>query len=148
MLAFMSLLIFPDLNLWLALSVPAHEHHRVAWTWYRDLSTEDRLFFCRFTQMGLLRLLSQEAVMGKGEALNQPGAWLVYDRWLTDSNIALYPEPERLEPCFRQYSRGNKPAPRSWGDDFLCAFSQSAGLQLATMDRTLSRRLSAAILVA
>ncbi|HXR96806.1 MAG TPA: TA system VapC family ribonuclease toxin [Terriglobales bacterium] len=143
----MSLSIFPDLNVWLALSVPVHERHRAAWSWYRSLRADDRLFFCRFTQMGLLRLLSQEAVMGAGEALNQPDAWKVYDRWLTDFCISFYPEPETLEPCFRQQARSSKPAPKSWGDDYLCAFSQAAGLQLATMDRPLSRRAVAAILI-
>ena len=46
------------------------------------------MLFCRFTQLGLLRLLSAEAVMGD-ELMNQRDAWSAYDRWLVDERVEL-----------------------------------------------------------
>jgi hypothetical protein len=56
---------FPDLNVWLALSVAGHSHSEDAWTWANMLPRETRLIFCRYTHIGLLRLLTNQAVMGE-----------------------------------------------------------------------------------
>jgi hypothetical protein len=45
---------FPDLNVWLALSVAGHSHSADAWQWANLLPRETRLIFCRYTQIGLL----------------------------------------------------------------------------------------------
>ena len=39
-------------------------HSDAAWTWF-SRQEDNRFFFCRFTQLGLLRLLATSAVMGK-----------------------------------------------------------------------------------
>jgi predicted nucleic acid-binding protein len=54
----------PDLNVWLALSWANHMHSDAAWAWF-SRQEDNRFFFCRFTQLGLLRLLATSAVMGK-----------------------------------------------------------------------------------
>jgi hypothetical protein len=51
-------LFFPDLNVWLALSVAGHRHNLEAWSWLNLLPREARLIFSRYTQVGLLRLLT------------------------------------------------------------------------------------------
>ena len=38
-------------------------HHRRAADWFAEPDDDSRLFFCRFTQLGVLRLLTSEAVM-------------------------------------------------------------------------------------
>lgn len=48
---------FPDLKVWIALSVSAHPHNEEARSWLRTLPADARLIFCRYTQVGLLRLL-------------------------------------------------------------------------------------------
>jgi hypothetical protein len=60
---------FLDLNVWLALSDPAHLHSPDAWGWLNGLSGDSlsgdvRLIFSRYTHIGLLRLLTNPAVMG------------------------------------------------------------------------------------
>jgi predicted nucleic acid-binding protein len=55
---------FPDLNVWLALSVSGHSHSRRAWQWLDGLTDEVTLLFSRYTQIGLLRLLTNASVMG------------------------------------------------------------------------------------
>jgi len=58
--------LFPDINVWIALTWEGHVHHAIARRWFGTVDGGARLFFCRFTQLGLLRLLSSEAVMGVG----------------------------------------------------------------------------------
>ena len=69
--------LFPDINVWVALTYEGHVHHLVAHDWLADAGDDVRLLFCRFTQLGLLRLLSAEAIMG--EVMNQRDAWGAYD---------------------------------------------------------------------
>jgi len=44
--------LFPDINVWVALSHGAHVHHVVASDWYESLDGDVRLRFSRFTQLG------------------------------------------------------------------------------------------------
>ena len=68
-------LFFPDLNVWLALSVASHAHCRKAWNWFNLLPDDARLIFSRYTQIGLLRLLTNQAAMGEQTlTLNQDNA--------------------------------------------------------------------------
>src|SRR5579863_1337335 len=92
---------FPDLNVWLALSVAGHSHNAHARNWLSLLPREVRLVFSRYTQLGLLRLLTNQSVMGAETRILQK-AWDVYDHWLEDSRIEFYPEPSGLEAGLRE----------------------------------------------
>jgi uncharacterized protein len=81
------LFLFPDINVWLALTYDRHIHHSTAGEWFEALAPTARLFFCRLTQLGLLRLLSAPAVMGPDQAKSQPDAWKAYDCWLADERV-------------------------------------------------------------
>jgi hypothetical protein len=59
-----------------------------------------RLIFSRFTQLGLIRLLTNNAVMGD-KTLTLGEAWTVYDRWLQDPRVEFYPEPRNMDAGFR-----------------------------------------------
>src|SRR5580698_9530019 len=99
----MTSLIFPDLNVWLALSLRAHSHHASAWSWYQSLRGEEELAFCRMTQLGLLRLLTTEGAARK-ETLTQVGAWAVYDGWVKNGGATYLEEPFGIETEFRFYA--------------------------------------------
>jgi toxin-antitoxin system PIN domain toxin len=133
--------LFPDLNVWIALTYQGHVHHALADAWFSRLPADSRLFFCRFTQLGFLRLLTAEAVMAD-EVLNQPQAWQTYDRWLQDDRVACLDEPSGLERIFRSLTRLRRPASKDWADSYLCAFASASQLTLVTFDRSLSRRAS------
>ena len=47
--------LFPDINVWVALTYEGHVHHAIAAEWFRTLPPDATLVFCRFTQIGLLR---------------------------------------------------------------------------------------------
>ena len=139
--------LFPDLNVWLALSYESHIHHRIASAWFESLLHSTRLCFCRMTQMGLLRLLTTEQIMTPEEVLTQRQAWQVYDQLLEDDRIVFVEEPPELETAFRAASQLRRAAPKDWADSYLIAFARSAGFRLVTFDKAISRKESNVILL-
>lgn len=128
-------LFFPDLNVWLALSVEAHSHSADAWKWINLLPREARLIFSRYTHVGLLRLLTNRSVMGD-RTLTLRKAWDVYDRWLEDPRVEFYPEPRDIESGFRRTTEpfAGKDASKWVGDCYLLAYAQESHATLVTFD--------------
>ena len=131
-------LFFPDLNVWIALSVSGHSHTSQAWNWLNLLPAESRLIFSRYTQIGLLRLLTSQAVMGD-RTLTVRQAWIVYDRWLRDPRVEFYPEPRGLDAAFREATvpSAAQPASKWIGDCFLLAYARQTDAALVTFDKAL-----------
>ena len=131
-------LFFPDLNVWLALSVNRHSHNAVAWTWLNRLPDDTRLIFSRYTQLGLLRLLTNTAVMGD-QTLTLRKAWGVYDRWLEDPRVEFYPEPRDADSVYRETTEpfAARPASKWVGDCWLLALATSSRASKVTFDHTL-----------
>ena len=132
-------LFFPDLNVWLALSVSSHSHSSEAWHWLNQLPADTRLIFARYTQIGLLRLLTNQSVMGE-QTLTLRKAWSVYDRWLQDPRVQFYPEPRALDAALRKATEpfGGKPASKWVGDCYLLAYAAESQAVLATFDLALN----------
>src|ERR1700704_5088638 len=124
----MNSLNFLDTNVWLALVWERHAHAEQALEWF-NRSKGDQFLFCRFTQLALLRLLTNKTVMGK-EVKSMAGAWEVYDQCRTDEGIAFLPEPDGVEPRLRALARGHQSSPNVWADAYLAAFASTAGLRL------------------
>jgi len=129
---------FPDLNVWVALSDQSHVHGGQAWEWLNLLPKEARLIFSRYTHIGLLRLLTSEAVMGPA-TLTLEKAWRVYDTWLGDPRVEFYPEPGGLDAALRDATApfAASQASRWLGDCYLLAFSKKSQTILVTFDRQL-----------
>lgn len=138
--------LFPDINVWVALTYAGHVHHDVASDWCASLDPDVRFHFCRFTQLGLLRLLTAEAVMGD-EVLNQPEAWAVYDRWLEDGRVTFLEEPPGVERRFRALTRLKSASPKVWADAYLIAFAETAQLTVVTFDRAFRGKTKPLILL-
>jgi uncharacterized protein len=129
------LFLFPDINVWLALTYDRHTHHGAAYEWFAGLAPTARLFFCRITQLGFLRLLSAPAVMGPDQARSQQDARKIYDRWLEDERIEFLDEPASLEAHFRTLTGSSQASTKDWADSYLAAFAQVARLTVVTFDR-------------
>ena len=129
---------FLDLNVWLALAVEGHLHYASAWEWLNGLPPQAKLIFSRYTHIGMLRLLTNEAAMGE-RILNLNQAWGVYDTWLSDPRVDFYPEPGGLDVAFRDATApfAAKPASKFVGDCYLLAFSKESQATLVTFDRGL-----------
>ena len=126
--------LFPDVNVWLALTHNRHAHHAIAVYWFEQ--SADPVFFCRFTQLGLLRLLTNEPVMGV-DVMSQRTAWEAYHCWLEDERVEFQREPEgaEFEKSFQDLSSSSRRSPKLWADAYLAAFAKTAGLTLVTFDR-------------
>jgi len=131
-------LFFPDLNVWLALSVEGHIHNEPAWRWLQSQPDESRLIFSRFTQIGLLRLMTNSAAMNE-RVLTVREAWNVYHGWLKDPRVEFYPEPRTIDAEFREALEpfAGKTASKWVGGCWLLAFAAGAGAKLVTFDKAL-----------
>jgi predicted nucleic acid-binding protein len=85
---------FPDINVWVALSAERHVFCLAAESWLSSIQDE-KLSFCRITQMGFLRLLTNPHVM-KDEVMNPDEAWQAYRLLRSDERISYAAEPKGL----------------------------------------------------
>lgn len=129
----------PDINVWLALVYEGHQHHKIAFKWFEQIENET-LYFCRLTQLGFLRLLTQPGVMAT-EAKTLREAWNIYDILHDDARISFATEPadEELENLFRKFSSAKEISPKRWSDAYLLAFASRMGIELVTFDRALAQ---------
>jgi toxin-antitoxin system PIN domain toxin len=139
----MNTLNFLDANVWLALIWSRHLHSEKARSWFEQTgngdNNDEQFFFCRFTQITTLRLLTTVQIMGKGTK-TMSEAWDLWDRVWADTRIAFLPEPDDLEKEFRSRSMLSSRSPKVWADAYLLAFATAAGLKFVTFDRALQTR--------
>jgi toxin-antitoxin system PIN domain toxin len=124
-----------DVNVWFALALEEHEHHRQAREWWQD--TAGPVGFVRTTQLGLLRLLTSSGPM-HGRPLTNEQAWAVYDEFLSDDRVQIFPEMPALEDAFRSFSGVPQAAPKRWVDAYLTAHAVASEATLVTFDQTLA----------
>ncbi len=131
-------MILCDTNVWLALALSDHVHHRAAARWLDGIQSYGSVWLCRPTQMSLLRLLCTPSVLAPYglAALSNRKALAVLDQFLEDDRIGLIlEEPTGLEGLWRQFAGLPTPSPKIWMDAYLAAFALSGGFQFVTTDK-------------
>jgi len=120
--------------------VQQHPHHQRAINWWRRKVLPDgqEVLFCRVTQLGLLRLLSNETVMGASRRTLRE-AWRDYDRLLAQGPIGYLHEPDDVDQVLRSHTLDESASASLWTDAYLAAFARAADVRLATFDRGFSR---------
>lgn len=131
------MIFLPDVNVWVALVVAEHTHAMRARRWAESAWSE-KIAFCRITQMGLLRLLTNRHVMGPDVCTPQ-NAWGIYDRIAQETNILFATEPSDIEDEWRKLAPAGDSGPNLWTDAYLAAFAQLTGYTLVTFDRGFRR---------
>jgi toxin-antitoxin system PIN domain toxin len=140
------MIFLPDVNVWVALAAERHVHHRAARQWFSRLQDGD-LAFCRITQMGFLRLLTNKHVMQE-EAVSPDGAWQAYRIMRSDRRVVYLSEPDNFsEDGWEEFTEGQSSSPNRWTDAYLAALAQTALLTLVTFDRRMPVRLGSNYLV-
>jgi toxin-antitoxin system PIN domain toxin len=131
---------FPDVNVWVALSDDRHIHYPAVVKWLNMVPPDNRIVFSRHTQLGLLRLLTNRAVMGQ-QTLNLGTAWGVYDQWLQDPRVTFEAEPGGLDGVFRDVTEqlSGQQASKWVGDCYLLAYAKQSSATLVTFDKGLLR---------
>lgn len=116
----------PDINFWLALAFDQHMHHAAALAWSNALPAGSRLGFCRYTQLGFLRL-STNPKANPHQTQVLTNAWLIYDGLRGDARIGYLLEPDGVDPLWRQFTQGRSFAHHVWNDAYLAAFAIAGG---------------------
>lgn len=112
-------------------------HTLEAWRSLRLLTGDARLIFSRYMQVGLLRILTNQAAMGR-QTLTLRRAWEVFDRWLEDPRVEFYPEPRGLDVAFAVTAPFAARSASKWvGDCYLLAFAKENNATLVTLGRAL-----------
>lgn len=127
-----------DINTWIALSLDAHPQHRPARLWYDQTPLQrGDLVFCRQTELGFLRLITQAAVMARCgvEPLSNTEAIEFLDSLCADPAVSREDEPPATRSLWLQLAQGPLPSPNVWMDAYLAAFAISLGAELVTFDR-------------
>jgi len=105
--------------------------------WLND--SDERSGVCRVTAMGLLRLLSNAAVMSS-DVMSRRQAWEVLDTVLSDDRFEWRDEPVGMTDEFRRLSATDDHSHKVWTDDYLAAFALASSISLTTLDRRLPAR--------
>jgi uncharacterized protein len=126
-----------DAGVWLAAVWGRHVHQAIAADWFAN-ETDD-IAFCRVTQMGLLRLLTNRAIMGD-DAIDRSQAWRTYDQLWADERVLWATEPAELDAVWRAISARDDKSHKLWTDDYLAAFAQASDATLITLDRRVPAR--------
>src|SRR5437868_12990164 len=107
----------PDVNVWVALTVADHVHHRRAKEWF-DSVPNDTLAFCRVTQMGFLRLLTNARVM-TGDVFTAERAWNLIERIRRDQRVVFASEPPGFDRVWKTMTARHKSGVNFWTDTYL-----------------------------
>lgn len=128
-----------DVNVWLALSTPGHTHHAAAIKWFEK--EQGTLYFCRVTQIGFLRLVTNARVM-EISVISPERAWEVLALLTSDPRIGYAAEPAGVEQEWKAQTRAHHKGHNFWTDAYLAAFAAAADLTVVTFDRGFARRKS------
>jgi hypothetical protein len=127
------MIFLPDVNIWIALTSNRHVHHSPANEWLQGVDS-GQIAFCRISEMGFLRLLTNPHVMGK-DALSPAEAWRVYDEWRADDRVIFLPERPGFSEEWRRLGEQIAGGPNVWTDAYLAAFALHANATIITLDR-------------
>lgn len=127
-----------DLNVFIAGAVAAHAAHEAAKRFFDGIAPGDSIEFCRATELGFLRLLTQKIADGYDPVSNRT-AREALDEWLSLPYVKLAKEPTGVGSLWPKLADREVPAPKVWMDAWLAAFAILARMRLVTFDRGFER---------
>ena len=128
----MSATDLPDLNVWLALADPDHEHHSRAESYWNHESANN-MAFCRVTMLGILRLLTNRSIM-RNNPFTPVQAWRTYRAFMALPEIVFLEETHVTEPRMASWSDTLGFSPQCWTDAWLAALALSHGARVVSFD--------------
>ena len=144
-----------DVNIWLALSQPKHPQHALVQAYWQQTLAQfaqehaeqdessavpSKLYFCRTSMLGLVRLLSQTAVV-YGQPISLREAFASYERYRLMEEVGfLVEDAERVDAMLSaKLTSRHALTARVSTDVYLAALAQEMNLRLVTMDRDFKR---------
>jgi uncharacterized protein len=89
-----------DVNVLLSLVHEGQQFHAAAKEWEAKVGRRGEIGYSRATELSLLRLLNNPAVMGE-DVRDGKGAWVILDELMLDERFAVVAEPTGLEEHLR-----------------------------------------------
>lgn len=127
-----------DSNVWIALALSGHAHHKSARAWFDAVEEPSSVLFCRATQQAFLRLLTNAAVLAPygNPPLTNLQAWSAWEALAADDRIVVQTtEPVGLTQRWKRLAVRKSAAPKLWMDAYLAAFALAGAHRLVTNDR-------------
>ena len=127
-----------DINTWIALSLEGHPHHHIARQWYEQTPLQPGdLLFCRQTELGFLRLTTQERVMASCgcKALTNAEAIAFLAQVSADPAVSRADEPPATRSLWLQLAASPLASPNVWMDAYLAAFAIATNAEMVTLDQ-------------
>lgn len=131
-----------DTNVWLALVLSGHPHHRACTEWFDSTPGSAEALLCRPVQVSLLRLLTTKAVLETvgGDPLTNDQVWDVMAAMLLDHRVlTAVDEPVGLDATWRRTAARKTASPKLWMDAYLAAWAACSGWTLVTTDRAFTQ---------
>ena len=123
----------PDLNVWLALASPNHQHHSSA-VQYWEKQASQQVLFCTTTALGLVRLVMQPKVMG-GAALMPADASALLETFLQQPGVSHAQPTSDGWDVFHLLMRQADLTPRLCTDAHLAALAITNQWRLVSFDQ-------------
>ena len=124
-----------DSNVFIALTLKNHLHHREAVRWMEALGEGETASFCRATQQSYLRLLTTTVIV-KGETRSNDEALAAWQKLSSDARVDLVAsEPAGLAERWLELAQNSSPAPKRWMDTYLASFAICEGMRFVTFDQ-------------
>ena len=123
----------PDLNVWLALASPMHQHHSSAVAYWEEQASQ-QVLFCTVTALGLVRLVMQPKVMGDA-ALTAADASALLDQFVQQPGVSHAQPSSEGWDVFHGFMRQADLSPRLCTDAHLAALAITNQWRLVSFDR-------------
>ena len=123
----------PDLNVWLALASPTHQHHSSAVQYWEEQASQ-QVLFCTVTAQGLVRLVMQPKVMGDA-ALTAAEASTLLETFVQQPGVCHAQPSSEGWDVFHGLMRQAEMSPRFCTDAHLAALAITNQWRLVSFDR-------------
>lgn len=127
-----------DINVCLALFIAGHSQHAVADEWYENAKiAKGDVLFCRQTELGFLRLLTQQRVMepcGRNAFTNQEASELL-EQIQSRPAISVVNEVSGTRNLWLALASQNQASPNLWMDAYLAALAITNNVEMVTFDQ-------------
>ena len=123
----------PDLNVWLALASPAHQHHSSAVSYWEEQAAQ-QVLFCTVTALGLVRLVMQPKVMGDA-ALTAAEASALLAKFVQQPGVSYAQPSNEGWEVFYGFMHQSEISPRLCTDAHLAALAITNQWRLVSFDR-------------
>ena len=122
-----------DLNVWLALASPTHQHHFSAVQYWEEQASQ-QVLFCTVTALGLVRLVMQPKVMGDA-ALTAAEASTLLETFVQQPGVCHAQPSSEGWDVFHGLMRQAEMSPRLCTDAHLAALAITNQWRLVSFDR-------------